>query len=198
MKNLILTLVLLVSVFGFAQAEKDSLLRRDAAQIKGQLNFMLYLHKIAMKGKCMGYMDKLKSDREFGNIYANEIVLNNPEPSLDVTQYLGRVPNSWDEFMAVVYNRNFETIMADIEKYGYLTVKRFPESIGLTSPVTFVMYVDKDKRKAYHKLLKKEYKIKNLSKEEYESSMFFTNINGASREEFNRHFSKAKLEFETN
>jgi hypothetical protein len=190
MKQLIIILFVFCTATGFAQAEKDALLKRDSLQLQQQFTLMYYLHKKAGEGMCMGYMDKLKSDRVFGE-YFNTVIAENPVTSINVINYLGgKLPTNWDEFMETVYTKNFNALTDIISTYGYPSFKRYkilPIDDHATQAVTFALHTNKEQRKAFQKIIKKEYKLKNIDKNEFESTIFLTDTEGMSSEKFRKY-----------
>lgn len=177
-KSILVIIVLLFSLSGFSQTEKDALLLADKAAILDMLELMFYLDHTATKFLTMTKEQQTESDKTFPYYFTNTIVKNNPS-SIDLAQFLGfdfkeLKPVKVMDFCKAVYNRNLIEFISLTEKYGYLSNERLNRmKEGRSSALVVFVIHNSDHDKEVKKLMKQEFKKSNISVKEYDMFKFF-------------------------
>ncbi len=184
MKKL-LFLLLLLPIVAAAQADKDSLLQRDREIIIAKLKFMDYLRPYGLRGQCMGYMQRLKSDRVFEQFYNDTLIAKNPVPSMNIASHLKARPKNWKELSDAIANANYEMAFDILKTYGYLSTKRLGEPRGGTLIEQFANMSYEDRR-PIGKILKGEYKLGRMTDREYELFGFLMSKNATDERSINK------------
>jgi hypothetical protein len=180
MKKVILIVLLLFSISGFSQPEKDSLLTKDLDLVMEKLKLMHYLDQVGMEYWTMANQEvREASNKTFPYYFTSQIVKNNPT-SIDIKEYLGMdlkefVPIKWKDFLSAVYEKNIVEFIALTKKYGYMSFERMRkfDLVGKLSGNAVFVIRTKTHDKEVKKLIKKEFKIGNMPETEYEHFKFF-------------------------
>ncbi|MHA3788741.1 hypothetical protein ACX0HA_11060 [Flavobacterium hauense] len=178
MKNVFLVFLFSVSISGFCQAEKDSLVLTDTKAILDKLDLMFYLDHVASEYVKMTKEQQKESDKTFLYYFENTIVKNNPS-SLDLAEFIGSDhakynPVTWKNFCEDVHQKNLNEFVAMTEKYGYLSNKRLNRLKGgkVYSLVIFVVRDDAQDKKV-KRLIKQEKKNGNMPQVDYDMFKLF-------------------------
>lgn len=178
MKKVLFIVFVFVSFSGFAQAEKDSLVKVDEKAIRDKLELMFYLDRATVNYWKMSKQEKEESDKTFPYYFINTIVRNNPS-SIDLAEFIGFNfkefrPIKWKNFCDAVYQKNLYEFISLTEKYGYLSIKRLDrlKDKKADGQAVFVFRNDSEDKKI-KKLLKKENKNGNLPDKEYDMFKLF-------------------------
>ena len=178
MKNVFLLFLFSVSISGFCQAEKDSLVLADTKAILDKLDLMFYLDHVTLEYVKMTEEQKRVSNKTFPDYFFNTIIKNNPS-SLDLAEFIGSDlgefnPVAWKDFCEAVYQKNLNEFIALTEKYGYLSNKRLSrlKDRKAKSLVIFVVRDDAQDKKV-KRLIKQEKKNGNMSEKDYDMFRLF-------------------------
>lgn len=178
MKKVLTLLLFFVSLTGFSQAEKDSLLLADKTAILDKLELMFYLDHTATKFLTMTKEQQAESDKTFPYYFTNTIVKNNPS-SIDLAKFIGFdfkefKPVKVMDFCRAVYDKNLAEFIVLTEKYGYLSNERLNRmKEGKSSALVVFVIHNSDYDKEVKKLIKQELKKGNISRKEYDMFKFF-------------------------
>lgn len=176
MKKIVLLFIVSMYSSGvFSQAEKDSLFKQDAALICNTLKVMHHLHR-AVKDYCaMPVRDKSSFDKDFPKYLQDNVFAISPVPDVDLLRYLeiyvkSDIPQDWESFSKRVSNVNARVLLGIADKYGYPSAKRLKAFTGIDLDIHALNFTITSNN--YHgdvsKMMKKEYKIGNISDSEYE------------------------------
>ncbi len=182
MKKL-LHLTLLLSFTCFAQPEKDSLLARDHDKVIRQLKMMRYLDSIVTQEMVKSGNGTREIHRSFYRFYLDTIAGQSPFGFKETANYLGYQgttgPGTWKDFRSKVYSRNIDEVCNITWKYGYVSPKRLNAIVpGKYNSIMLYATRDYSADKKIKKIFKKEYKVGNLGKEEYEYYKFMRKRKG--------------------
>ena len=176
MKHLYFCVILLCSVAGFSQPEKDALLEADNLKVDEMITMAQYLDRCAANYFIKPPEEKAKMG--FSRYYREIVIGYSPVPSYNIAEYLGykvgTEPINNEVFMDAVCSKNIEMLLTVTEKYGYPSCERMRACAfkkATCGSMIFIMRSD-----AYDKKLKaifkRENKLGNLSDKEYNHFKF--------------------------
>jgi hypothetical protein len=161
MKNIVLTMLLMLGFSTFAQTESET-------EMLKKLKLMHYLDDAAMQSYATGSIIGF-----YKNVF-NE----NPVPEISVNTYLGvtEPPQNATQFVDTVNYRNAETLLQIIQTEGYPSFDRIKALTGqknVCSAAVFMHRATPDQKKQFKKIAKDEFKKGNMSEQEYNLCMKF-------------------------
>ena len=193
MKKLLLYIILLLSLTGFAQAEKDSLFAKDIGEIYNTLKVMQHLERKVMELYMMPVEERKPIEDAFHYYLIKRIIATNPVPSTDILRFLEiyiqkDIPSDWKLFAEKVNNTNAKLLLSITDKYGYPSFKRLKKYAGISNDIIAINFAIRPNRyyKDLAKMLEKEHKKGNVQDAELEAFNVMANRIAISTEEIQK------------
>lgn len=193
MKKLLLYIILLISLTGFAQAEKDSLFAKNIGEIYNTLKVMQHLEREVMELYMMPVEERKPIEDAFHYYLKKRIIATNPIPSTDILRFLEiyiqkDIPSDWKLFAEKVNNTNAKLLLSITDKYGYPSFKRLKKYSGISTDIIAINFAIRPNRyyKDLAKMLEKEHKKGNVQDAELEAFNVMANRIAISTEEIQK------------
>lgn len=190
MKKILLTTFLFFDILVLAQPAKDSLLEQDHVQVVEMLKLMHYLDGAVMDYLRLDVAAANELDKDFPAYFRLNILAGGPVPAGQILSYLGynqnALPRRGYELSERVAGANATALLSIIDNYGFPSFARLRKYLGKERNYGAGIFIDRSPanyKKEFKARLKKEYKLKNISANEYELYMAFAKGNGGTVDE---------------
>ncbi|MEZ4793477.1 MAG: hypothetical protein R2783_08475 [Gelidibacter sp.] len=166
MKNIIFIILVFLALKGFAQKEKDSLLKVDINKVVEKLDMMHFLDQSTMY---------FKEVDNFKDYFEEHISGNNDTLKFKIIHFLDlKKPldnYTFKSYVTIVYDKNAKELINIIKSYGWPSESRINEYVALKrnrSPMIFVMRAKNKDAKKIKRLSKDEVSLGHMGQSIYD------------------------------